>query len=116
MAGCDVRSSGRTQSNPWGAGDGIQIMNTIQTLGLLALLLSIVASLLCAARLRNWRHPILFVGLSAMLLMPGLVGIPHAESREHKEMPSSIPTVESVVQARYNLLRDEYERRAARAD
>lgn len=94
-------------------------MNAIQTIAVLSLALAIVASLLCAARLHNWRHPILLIGLAAFGLFPGLLRVENnslqggtkSERVERRE-----PTIEDLVQARYNRLRGEYETRSAISD
>lgn len=94
-------------------------MNAIQIIAALSLALAVVASLLCAARLRNWRHPILLIGLTAFGLFPGLLrmdndslqGGTKSERVERRE-----PTIEDLVHARYVKLRGEYATRHPAAD
>ena len=47
-------------------------MSDMQILGICSALLSILAAMLCAQRLHNWRHPILFVGVFSLLMMPAI--------------------------------------------
>lgn len=94
-------------------------MNQLQILAVLSLALAIVASLLCAARMRNWRHPVLLVGLAAFVLFPGLLRVENdslqggtkSERVERRE-----PTIEEIVQARYIKLMGEYAARATTTD
>jgi hypothetical protein len=47
-------------------------MTDTQIVGICASILSIIAAILCAMRLHNWRHPILFVGICSLLMLPAL--------------------------------------------
>lgn len=83
-------------------------MNSIQIIAAFSLALAIVASLLCAARLHNWRHPILLVGLAALGLLPGALSDrtqARAQAKEYRP-----PSIEDLVHDRYiQLMGSHYE-------
>ena len=75
-------------------------------IGLAASVLSIIASLLCAYRLRNWRHPVVFFGVWSVLLIPMLIRQELAEV-DPEPKPTTHEYVGQIVQAYYQRLQDE---------
>jgi hypothetical protein len=80
-------------------------MNQIQILGILSLVLAVIASVLCAARLGNWRHPVLLIGMISLGLLPGSCA---EKSRPiPTEQPTASSDVGSLVQSYYERIKHE---------
>lgn len=81
-------------------------MTPIQILGLLSLLLAVTASVACAARMQNWRHPILLVAMFAFGLMPG--SFRPRPQEEPEPQPTTQQQIGALVQTYYERLADEH--------